>query len=79
VQGKGAPAGVHPECIRKANVTRVNHTQRTPHESHDIATDTEEFRILTSIMEDLMDFIQANVSSLNHSRLLITIINLTAQ
>jgi hypothetical protein len=79
VQGKDAPAGVHLERIRKANVRKVNHTQRTPHESHNITTDIEEFRILTSIMEDLMDFIQANVSSLNQLRLVITIMKLTTR
>jgi hypothetical protein len=79
MQGKGAPAGVHPHRLRKVNVTRVNHTQRTPHESEDIANDTEEFQILTSIMEDLMDFIQANVSSLNQLRLVITIMKLTTR
>ena len=61
LQGRGAPLGVHPDFLRKANVTRTNHTQRTPHESMDIASDTEEFAILTGIMEDLMSFIQANV------------------
>jgi hypothetical protein len=62
-QGTGAPGGVHPERLKKVNVSRVNYTQRTPHESTDIANDTDEFRILTSIMEDLMDFLQANASS----------------
>ena len=61
-QGTGAPAGVHPDFLRKVNVTKVNHTQRTPHESSDIGKDTEEFANLTSIMEELMLFIQANVS-----------------
>ena len=73
MQGTGAPAGVHPDRLRKANVSRVNHTQRTPHESRDIATDTQEFQILTSIMEDLMDFIQANVSTFSGFYILSTI------
>jgi hypothetical protein len=64
-QGKGTPSGIHPDFLRKARVTKVNHTQRTPHESNDIATDTAEFQTLMSIMEDLMEFLQANVSSLD--------------
>jgi hypothetical protein len=39
----------------------VNITQRTPHESKEIAEDTEEFNLLKGIMEDIMEFIRANV------------------
>ena len=52
---------MHPDRIRKANVEKVNHNQRTPHESKEVERDTEEFLLLSSIMDELMAFIQTNV------------------
>jgi hypothetical protein len=43
-------------------VEKVNRKQRVPYESKEIAKGTAEFAILTSIIQDLMDFIRANVS-----------------
>jgi hypothetical protein len=40
----------------------VNITQRTPHESTEIAEDTEEFNSLKGIMEGVVEFVRANVS-----------------
>jgi len=52
---------VYPDNLKKVGASRVNITQRTPHECKEIAEDTEEYAILKGIMEDAMDFIRANV------------------
>jgi hypothetical protein len=56
-----APQDSHPDCLKKSGTSKVNLTQRTAHESKEIAEDTEEYTILKGIMEDAMEFIRANV------------------
>jgi hypothetical protein len=40
----------------------VNITQRTPHESTEIAADTGEYDLLKGILDDILEFIRSNVS-----------------
>jgi hypothetical protein len=53
---------VHPDYIKRRDVVRGNYGQRIPRESHEIKRDTEEFNLLSGIIQPVMKFLRPNVS-----------------
>jgi hypothetical protein len=53
---------VHPDFIKRIDVLRGNHGQRIPRESHEIQKDTEEFNLISDIVQPVIKFFRPNVS-----------------
>jgi hypothetical protein len=64
LQGTGAPADVHPDHLKNADASRVNHTQRTPYESREILEDIPGYDLVDGSLDGCIDLVRACVSSL---------------
>ena len=67
-QGNGAPAGIHPDNLRKQGKLKINWMQREPRQSQDIKDHPEKYAVLKDILGDILEFIHDNVSFHNIAR-----------
>ncbi|KAG1778087.1 hypothetical protein EV702DRAFT_1196503 [Suillus placidus] len=56
-QGDGAPADIHPDLLRKTGKSRINFAQRIPYASSTIQSNTEQYFILTEIIQDVCNLV----------------------
>ncbi|KAJ7035461.1 hypothetical protein C8F04DRAFT_896063, partial [Mycena alexandri] len=57
-KGDTAPKDIHPNKCRKAGVTRVNLTQRVPHQSADIINNPEEYVALADAFTNYFEIVR---------------------
>ncbi|KAJ7509215.1 hypothetical protein B0H11DRAFT_1791472, partial [Mycena galericulata] len=62
-KGKGAPAGAHPNKVRKDHKGRVNHEQRVPHQSKDILKNTAKWALLAEAYTDFFEVLRIALKS----------------
>ncbi|KZP22967.1 hypothetical protein FIBSPDRAFT_672765, partial [Athelia psychrophila] len=56
-----APSDVHPDQLIREGALRANLSQRVPYESVDIQKYPELYNQISSILEDVLDFIRSNI------------------
>ncbi|KAF8055005.1 hypothetical protein FPV67DRAFT_1459498 [Lyophyllum atratum] len=60
-RGDAAPQNIHPHYVHKEGANNINHSQRVPYCSQDIQNDPKEYGLLVEFLQDILNFVNANV------------------